>query len=148
MLKLDTLTFINVSCYCSMVILIMYRSAKLYSLFSGKTDSAYGPWCQAECRDIHAWQHMLYCRLFSFLFQLFLRLFFRDSIAERKSRKSTTKLHLMNLTNSLFVSNLDVEFRGTRMTLISGKYKYKAQVLQYKRMAILHSELGIWGVKI
>ena len=49
----------------------------------------------------------------------------------------------MNLTNSLFVSNLDVEFRGTRVTLNSGEYKYKAQVLQYKRMAILHSELGI-----
>ena len=86
---------------------------------------------------------MLDCRLFSFSVSLFLRLFFRNSIAERKSRKSTTKLHLMNLTNSLFVSNLDVEFRGTRVTLISGKYKYKAQVLQYKRMAILHSELGI-----
>ena len=61
-----------------------------------------------------------------FLFQLFLRLFFRDSTAERKSRKPTTKLHLMNLTNSLFVSNLNVEFMGTRVTLNSGEYRCKS----------------------
>ena len=49
----------------------------------------------------------------------------------------------MNLTNSLFISNLDVEFKGTRVTLNLGEYKCKAQVLQYKRKSFLHSELGI-----
>ena len=34
--KLDTLTFTNVSCYCSMVILIMYRSANCTVCFLEK----------------------------------------------------------------------------------------------------------------
>ena len=61
-----------------------------------------------------------------FCFSICLRLFFRESTAKRKSRKPTTMLQLMNLTNSLFVSNLNVEFMGTRVTLNSGEYRCKS----------------------
>ena len=96
--KIGCLTFINVRWYWSMDRLVLYSTTNLYSLFPGKTDLAYGL-CfgrQTECCDIHSWQHMLNCRVTSF----------SVSAADLKSRKLTTELQLMNLTNSLFVSTL------------------------------------------